>query len=185
VGWDSFSFVKQGGIPCFAVGCFLSFTHFNQCLSQVLFEKYLQGVATTDNIEKFFSSVCFEQASRAARNELPYRYQELLTKWDTSFKGMEGHSLDNSNQAFDKKVIEAVKRVGGSLTPTKFDNNPKRTKQSPWCVLFNTNSGCTNTQRSGGCTDQAGVEYKHGCNVRGAGPGGRMCNSAQHSRLNH
>merc|ERR1719318_968703 len=149
-----------------------------QILFKVLFEKYLLGVATADIIDKFFGSVTFEQASRAARNELPYTYQELLTKWDTSYRGRES-SLDQKEQ--DKKVMEAWKRAGGTLPPNR--NSPKKARFGSWCVLFNTNTGCTNTQRGGGCIDQAGAEFKHGCNVRAAG--GRMCNSAQHNRFKH
>ena len=147
---------------------------------QVLFEKYLLSVASADTIEKFFGSVTFEQASRAARNELPYTYQELLTKWDTSYRGRES-SLNQKDE--DRKVFEAWKRAGGTLPPNK--NIPKKAKYGTWCVLFNTTSGCTNTQRSGGCTDQAGAEFKHGCNARSGGPGSRMCNSNQHNRFKH
>ena len=138
-------------------------------------------MATADNIDKFFSSVTFEQASRAARNELPYTYQELLTKWDTSHRGRENFSLDNNNQAFDRKVLEAMKRAGGSLPLNRFNSPTKKVKLS-WCPQFNTSAGCSNTQRAGGCTDQAGTEFKHGCNVK---TNGRMCNSAKHNRLSH
>ena len=152
-------------------------------LSQVLFEKYLQNVVTTDSIEKFFSSVIFELASRAARNELPYTYQELITKWDVSYKGQDSSSQD-STQAFDKRVMDVVKRSGYS-TPTKGLTPPKKQRmQSMWCPLYNTSSGYSYTPRaSGGCTDQAGTELKHGCSIRAAG--GRMCNSSVHNRLTH
>ena len=152
-------------------------------MSQVLFEKYLQNVVTTDSIEKFFSSVIFELASRAARNELPYTYQELITKWDVSYKGQDNSSQDST---FDKRVLEVVKRSGYSApTNPNPPNPPKRPRmQSMWCPLYNTSSGCSNTPRaSGGCTDQAGTDLKHGCSVRVAG--GRMCNSSQHNRLTH
>ena len=32
--------------------------------------------------------------------------------------------------------------------------------------MFNTPGGCSNTQRPGSCVNQAGVELRHGCNVR-------------------
>ena len=102
-------------------------------LSQVLFEKYLQNVVTTDSIEKFFSKVIFELASRAARNELPYTYQELITKWDVSYKGQDSSSQD-STQAFDKRVMDVVKRSGYS-TPTKGLPLPRSRGCSPCGAL--------------------------------------------------
>ena len=149
----------------------------------MLLEKYLQNVATIDNIEKFFSSVIFELASRATRNELPYTYQELITKWDVSYRGQDSSSHDNP-QNFSNRVMEVVKRSGMN-SPVKGIFPPKKPRtQSTWCQLFNTSSGCNNTPRAGGgCTDQAGTELKHGCNVRAAG--GRLCNSNQHNKFNH
>ena len=51
-----------------------------------------------------------------------------------------------------------------------------------WCVLFNTPEGCTNGPREGGCTDQAGKEWKHGFNFR---ENGKNCNKSDHNRANH
>ena len=45
-----------------------------------MFQKYLDGVATQSNLDKFFSSVTYELANGAARSELLYKYSELITK---------------------------------------------------------------------------------------------------------
>lgn len=147
-----------------------------------MFEKYLAGVANQDNLEKFFSSVTFELANRAARTELPYRYNELITKWEISFKPSQNSFLDN-NQLMDKKVAESLKRQfpSSSLQP---DYSPKKPKTPhTWCGLFNSTAGCSNEPCMGGCVDKSGKEWKHGCNIRLSG--GRPCNSSAHSRANH
>ena len=156
-----------------------------QILYKVMFEKYLAGVATATNLANFFGSVTWELANRAARSELPYRYQELMNKWDTTYGSVSASAyLDNSallEQKVAEKVAEAVKRMAPNISPGK--NLTKRVrKPHSWCNTFNTLNGCQNTQREGGCTDQEGVQWKHGCNARVQN---KPCNSIDHNRFNH
>jgi len=55
-----------------------------QVLFKVLFEKYVEGLASSEPIVKFFTSIQWELANRASKKELPYKYEELLIKWDTT-----------------------------------------------------------------------------------------------------
>ena len=143
--------------------------------SQVLFEKYLAGVGTVDYMEKFFSATTFELANRAARHELPYRYHELVTKWDTMFRNHYG------DRDFDRRVAESMRRTGSIQSPT--NNNSKKPRTSPWCKDFNTDEGCKNPQADGGCTDSDEKDNRHGCNARLQG--GQLCNSSRHNKLSH
>ena len=157
-----------------------------QILFKVMFEKYIAGVATQANLASFFGSVTWELANRAARSELPYRYQELVNKWDTAYGAAAVSTyLDNSDM-WDQKVRESLKRVAPfNIKNIKKPVNPspkKPRKPHSWCPMFNMQGGCSNNPRVGGCTDQKGVEWNHGCNVR---VDGRMCNKDDHCRFNH
>ena len=147
---------------------------------QVMFEKYMLGVATPANLASFFGSVTWELANRAARSELPYRYQELMNKWDTAY-GSAAVSAYMDNTAFDRKVAESLKRVAPSSS-THMTTPKKPRKPNSWCPMFNTPAGCTNTKRDAGCTDESGGEWKHGCNARVKG---RPCNKTDHCRVTH
>lgn len=148
---------------------------------QVMFEKYMLGVATPANLASFFGSVTWELANRAARSELPYRHQELMNKWDTAYGSVAVSAYLDNTELLDKKVAESLKRVAPNNSPLKTVTKKAR-KPHSWCPMFNTPSGCTNTQRDGGCTDHTGGEWKHGCNAR---VHGRPCNKTDHCRMNH
>ena len=151
-----------------------------QVLFKVMLEKYLCGNANQTNLASFFGSVTWENASRATRSEVPHKYQELVNKWDTTFGGGAGPSYLENNDLFDRKVVESLKRVA-PLSPHGKKSKVSRTTNN-WCGLFNTPKGCTNYPREGGCTDQAGKEWKHGCNTR---ENGKHCNKSDHNRANH
>jgi hypothetical protein len=153
----------------------------NFTLSQVMFEKYLAGNATQANLASFFGTVAWELANRATRKEVPHKYQELVNKWDTTFGAGAGPSF-LENEYLDKKVAESLMRVA-PLAPLSPSGKRKRTiTANNWCGMFNTPKGCPNTPKEGGCTDQSGKVWKHGCNIRVSG---RACNSTDHNRLNH
>ena len=150
-------------------------------------------MGTVDYMEKFFAATTFELANRAARHELPYRYHELVTKWDTMFRTHYG------DRDFDRRVAESMKRTGSIQSPTgrvvestkrtgsiqsPTNNNSKKPRTGPWCKDFNTDEGCKNSQAEGGCTDSAEKDYsRHGCNARIQG--GKLCNSSRHNKLGH
>ena len=151
-----------------------------QILFKVMFEKYMLGVATPTNLASFFGTVTWELANRAARSELPYRHQELMNKWDTAYGSVAVSAYLENPALLDKKVAESLKRVAPN-SPNKL--TPKRArKPNSWCPIFNSQNGCTNIQSEEGCTDQNGVEWKHGCNVR---VNNHPCNKSEHSRVNH
>ena len=143
------------------------------------------GVATATNLANFFGSVTWELANRAARSELPYRYQELMNKWDTTYGSVSASAfMDNSalmKQTVAEQVAEAVKRFAPIGSPGK-NPNKKARRTHTWCSMFNTLNGCQNPQREGGCTDQKGVQWNHGCNARVQN---RPCNSTEHNKFNH
>ena len=151
-----------------------------QVLFKVMLEKYLSGSANQSNLASFFGSVTWENASRATRSEVPHKYQELVNKWDTTFGGGAGPSYLGNNEQLDKRVVESLKRVA-SLSPQGRKTKVGRTSNN-WCGVFNSPKGCINYPREGGCTDPAGKEWKHGCNVR---ENGKHCNSSDHNRANH
>ena len=99
-----------------------------------------------------------------------------MNKWDTAYGSVAVSAYLDNPDLLDKKVAEAMKRVAPGFSPNKL-NPPKQPRRpNPWCNMFNTQGGCQNTQREGGCTDQAGAEWEHGCTVRVKG---RPCYSCQ------
>ena len=139
-----------------------------------MFEKYLSGVANPANLASFFGSVTWELANRAARSEIPYRHQELVNKWDSTYGSAAVSSYLDNTALVDRKVAESLKR----LAPNASLYKPVHT----WCGQFNSSAGCRNTPKDGGCTDQNGKDWKHGFNVR---VDGRPCNKSNHNRASH
>ena len=140
-----------------------------QVLFKVLFEKYVEGLASSEPIVKFFTSIQWELANRASKKELPYKYEELLIKWDTTIRQPSSFALSDAvelDKKIDQKVKEEVQRSrGGSSTAGGPPAKKPRPTYNPWCPLYNTPSGCSNTPNGKGCKDHSGKFFRHGCNL--------------------
>ena len=160
-----------------------------QVLYRVLFEKFVEGLVSPDPIVKFFTSIQWELANRASKKELPYKYEELLIKWDTTIRQPSAFGISDSaelDKKIDQKVKETLSRGGGGggggnqLGPPQKRPRPQN---NPWCPLYNTPSGCSNVRQGKGCKDHAGKIFRHGCNVRKAD--NKSCNSYSHNAHDH
>ena len=182
-----------------------------QALFRTVMEHNLAGtIPSVSFLATFFEWVVGQNAYRADIGQVSLTYEECCQKWDFLLRTSGAASTaplfhaDTRRQPLDSAMTSALQGLTRALG--KFEGrgvkkpcqsspappaagagqnpNKKKKNKNIYCNMFNTPGGCSNTQRPGGCVDQAGVEFRHGCNIR-IQPGNRACNRTDHNSLNH
>ena len=171
-----------------------------QALYRTVLEHSLAGtVPSVVFLATFFEEVVGQNAYRADNRQASLSYEECSQKWDillrTTGRTPSFSSGEVAGPAMGTAVASALQeltRALGDFKNERKDNNTltvapsanSKRKKNVYCPLYNTVSGCTNPKRPGGCRSAAGVDQKHGCNIR-MKPNNRACNSTQHNAINH